>query len=293
MDSLLSFQHDLSTRITKSRANFKKSPKERITEHYVESKLEALDQLWYDFRQGHKELLQTAESKLLKDTSYVTSDVYEATEEQYMSYKCDLKHSLEGFKVQSKVNMSSNEDVNTKSSLVKLPKISIPTFSDIYTEWPTFRDLFVSMIHNNKALDNVQKLQYLKGFLTGEAEQLIRHTPVTDANYDQCWKQLVERYSNKKYISSCIIKRLLSQRNITTESATGLKELIDTSSDCLAALKSLGIDVDAWDLIVVHLLSLKLDSKTRKQWELQVAVNVPSDSLPTFKEFQKFLTQRY
>lgn len=295
MESLISFQDDLAKRITKATNNFKKSPKERLTRDYVESRLESLEQLWSDFRQGHKELLQTADSKLLSAQSYIATDVYEQTEEKFTNHKCELKKFLSSFKVQSSLTQSvvNNERETSKATLVKLPKITIPSFSGKYTEWTTFRDLFVSLIHKNAALDNVQKLQYLKGFLTGEAEQLIRYIPVSDANYELCWKQLEARFSNKKYISHCILKRLLSQRNISSESAGSLKELMDTSSDCLSALTNLGVDVSTWDIIVIHLLSLKLDPESRKQWELHVTTNVASDALPTFVQFKDFLTSRY
>lgn len=297
MESTIRCQSDLAERIKKARINYRKTGKDRITKHYVQSRLVALEELWNDFRQGHKQLLQTADFKSLEVQTYTTTDVYDDTENNYTVYKCELMEVLDTFTAPSSSNQSNihseNINVNSKSNLVKLPKISIPSFSGKYTEWTTFRDLFVSMIHNNNTLDNVQKLQYLKGYLTGEAEQLIRYTPVTDANYEQCWKQLEDRYSNKKYLSNCILKRLLSQRNITNESAGALKELMDTSSDCLSALQNLGIDVSTWDIIVIHLLSLKLDAESRKQWELNVATNVSSDSLPTFKEFQRFLTNRY
>lgn len=207
-----------------------------------------------------------------------------------MEYKFELKRHLPEVHI-GKDSQCSNS--NLKSNFVKLPKINIPNFSGKYTEWITFRDLFLSMIHNNASLDNVQKLQYLKGFLTGEAEQLVRYIPVSDVNYEQCWKLLNERYSNKKYLSHCILKRLLSQKNANSESASFLKELMDTSSDCLNALTNLGIDVSTWDIIVIHLLSIKLDSESRKQWELNVTTNVPSDCLPTFKQFKDFLTSRY
>lgn len=297
MESTIRCQSDLAERIKKARINYKKTGKDRITKHYVQSSLVALEELWNDFRQGHKQLLQTADFKSLEVQTYTTTDVYDDTENNYTVYKCELMDVLDTFTAPSSSNQSNihseNINVNSKSNLVKLSKISIPSFSGKYTEWTTFRDLFVSMIHINNTLDNVQKLQYLKGYLAGEAEQLIRYTPVTDANYEQCWKQLEDRYSNKKYLSNCILKRLLSQRNITNESAGALKELMDTSSDCLSALQNLGIDVSTWDIIVIHLLSLKLDAESRKQWELNVATNVSSDSLPTFKEFQRFLTNRY
>ncbi|CAH2092544.1 unnamed protein product [Euphydryas editha] len=288
METSLNLQVDLSSRIFKARVNFKKSPKERVTKDFVMCRLESLEQLWSEFRKGHRALLQQSDPQLLEKVSYIASDTYNDTEEEYMIYKCELKRHLPDVDIRDNPGKCSDSNVR-----VKLPKISIPTFSGKYTEWITFRDLFVSMIHNNTSLDNVQKLQYLKGFLTGEAEQLIRYIPVSDANYEQCWKMLEKRYSNKKYLSNCILKRLLSQRNATSESASFLKELIDTSSDCLNALTNLGINVSTWDIIVIHLLSIKLDSESRKQWELNVTMNVPSDSLPTFSQFKDFLTSRY
>lgn len=293
MESLVNFQNDVYNRINKAKINFKKTPKERITKFYVESKLEALDQLWADFKVGHKELIKTVDYKLLSEHNYVTADVYEKAEEIFTQYKCDLKNVLAGFLCTQSRPSVDQGDLTVNPNQVRLPKISIPSFSGKYTEWTTFRDLFISMIHNNKSLDNVQKLHYLKGYLTGEAEQLIRYTPVSDANYIICWNQLEKRYNNKKYLSHCILKRLLSQKNATSESAGFLKELMDTSSDCLNALANLGIDISTWDIIVIHLLTLKLDHESRKQWELSVASNVDSDALPTFEQFKEFLTSRY
>ncbi|XP_047993587.1 uncharacterized protein LOC125232020 [Leguminivora glycinivorella] len=77
----------------------------------------------------------------------------------------------------------------SKSSHVKLPKITIPTFSGKYEEWTGFRDLFISLIHKNKDIDDIQKLHYLKAHLSGEAEQLLRHIPISSESYVQCWTQ--------------------------------------------------------------------------------------------------------
>ncbi|XP_063365996.1 uncharacterized protein LOC134654484 [Cydia amplana] len=293
MESLISYQEEISDRISRAKVNFKKSPKERITQIYVEGRLELLEQLWSEFRVGHKELSQTVDKTLLKSQDYIKKDVYNTTEEMYMEYKCDLKLILAN--LQPATISKSNEltVVNNDQSHIRLPKISIPSFSGKYTEWITFRDLFVSIIHNNKTLDNVQKLHYLKGYLTGEAEQIIRYTPVTEANYMTCWKLLEERYSNKKYLSYSILKRLLNQRTANSESASHLKELLDTFSDCLSALTNLGIDVSTWDIIVIYLLSSKLDPESRKQWELSVTSNVNPNDLPTFTQFKDFLASRY
>ncbi|CAH0726760.1 unnamed protein product, partial [Brenthis ino] len=136
-------------------------------------------------------------------------------------------------------------------------------------------------------------MHYLKGYLSGEAEQLLRQMPISDSNYERCWSLLNSRYNNKRYLSHFILKRLLSQRNITSESANCLKNLIDTTNDCLSSLTNLGINASTWDIIIIHILTLKLDSESRKQWEFSVTNNNSSEELPTFNQFSEFLTNRY
>ncbi|XP_050561019.1 uncharacterized protein LOC118279624 [Spodoptera frugiperda] len=68
---------------------------------------------------------------------------------------------------------------------------------------------------------------------------------------------------------------------------------MDTTSDCLNALTNLDIDVTSWDIIIVHIVTSKLDPDSRKDWELKVTSNVDSDELPTFEQLKEFLTARY
>lgn len=158
-------------------------------------------------------------------------------------------------------------------------------------EWPTFHDLFESLIHNNSSLPPVQKLHYLKSHLSGEAEQLVRHIPITSANYEQCWMQLIKRYNNKRYISSHILNRLIYQKALITESSSGVKHLLDTTSECLSTLTNMGIDVSSWDIIIIHLVTQKLDQESRRQWEQKISDD--SDRLPSLSEFLSFLESRF
>lgn len=295
LQSQVQVQDDIYARLLRTKTNYKKSPKERITIQYVETRLENVEELWAQFSLTHTQIVKDFESKELKLSPYIVNEVYYNTEELYFDLKCELKTALNKFKSDiSPVAGSASNVSQNKSVSVRLPKLTIPTFSGKYTEWPTFRDLFVSAIHKNSSIDNVQKLHYLKGYLTGEAEQLLRHIPISESNYDRCWTQLETRYNNKKYLSHCILKRLLSQRNVTNESARGLKDLMDTTTDCLNALTNLEMtDTDIRDSLILHIITLKLDPDSRKDWELKVTSNSDSDKLPTFEQFKEFLTGRY
>lgn len=66
-----------------------------------------------------------------------------------------------------------------------LPKISIPKFSGSYEDWPSFRDLFRSLIEDNVAVQDVTKLHYLKTALQGEAEEMLRNLPTIGPNFDR------------------------------------------------------------------------------------------------------------
>lgn len=65
----------------------------------------------------------------------------------------------------------------------RLPYITIPKFSGDYASWPAFRDMFVSLVHSNAALSDVQKLHYSKSNLRDKAADFLRHTPITAENY--------------------------------------------------------------------------------------------------------------
>ncbi|XP_073948766.1 uncharacterized protein [Choristoneura fumiferana] len=295
MEVVIKIQMQTCNQITKDFKNYKKSPKDRITKPYIEIRLQRLEELWKKFCEGHDRLLEEYSAEY--DTSiYAEKEVFDVTSEIYMEYKEELLTAAQMFigEVMTKNSKDQlSENAVSKQVCIKLPKIVIPIFSGNYSEWVTFKDLFESLVHNNSTIKDVEKLHYLKGYLTGEAELLLRQIPISNANYSKCWELLKQRYDNKRFICNMILKRFLSQKNAAVESSTFLKELIDTSSDCLSALANIGVDVSTWDAIVIHLLTLKLDQETRKQWELSATGGTDSNTLPSFQEFKDFITNRF
>ncbi|XP_059047431.1 uncharacterized protein LOC131842882 [Achroia grisella] len=292
-EGLIKIQVNLQKSIQKALVNFNKSPKQRVTLEYVEVRADNLDKDWLLFRSNHYKLLEEYYDKIEND-EYFKNEIYDSVEDTYMEYRALLKSTSNKLAVKIKETDSNKSDQSkgNNSSLIKLPKISIPLYSGKYSEWNSFRDLFISLIQNNNTLDNVQKLHYLKSHLTGEAEQLIRHTPITDSNYSQCWSLLESRYNNKKYLSNCIFKRLFSQKRMFVESASALKDLLDTTTECLHALQNLMIDVSTWDSIIIYVVTYKLDPETRKQWELKVSSDACTE-LPTLHQFKNFVESRF
>lgn len=55
-------------------------------------------------------------------------------------------------------------------------------------EWPTFRDLFVSMVRKDADLLIVQKLHYLKVSVSGKPTQSIAIIPTNEDNFEGAWQ---------------------------------------------------------------------------------------------------------
>ncbi|XP_065909758.1 mucin-17-like isoform X1 [Dysidea avara] len=65
----------------------------------------------------------------------------------------------------------------------RLPKLSLPTFSGDPLTWQTFWDSFYAAIDANPNLSGIQKFNYLKAQLQGNAARAIGGLPLTDRNY--------------------------------------------------------------------------------------------------------------
>ncbi|GFX50986.1 DUF1758 domain-containing protein [Trichonephila clavipes] len=69
---------------------------------------------------------------------------------------------------------------NSDSTEIKLPTLSLPTFSGVIDEWLTFSNFFQAAVTNNQNLTGAQKLQYLKEVLKGDDQKIVQSLPITD-----------------------------------------------------------------------------------------------------------------
>ena len=171
---------------------------------------------------------------------------------------------------------------------MKLPKISSPTFSGKYDEWIPFHDLFKSTVDSNRSLSNIQKLHYLKSSLKEEPARLLAHLPISNSNYEVATKLLENRYANKRMITQTHLGAIFNFKPIKMESADQLRKLVATYVENTMALEAVGLDNSSSDFIWLYLIGQKLDSETRRQWEL----HLKRDEEQTMGEFIKFLEDR-
>ncbi|XP_062533492.1 uncharacterized protein LOC134202507, partial [Armigeres subalbatus] len=150
---------------------------------------------------------------------------------------------------------------------LKLPQIKLQTFGGNVEEWLSFRDLFSSLIHGKADLLEVEKFYYLKGCLQGEPKNLIDSLPITSANYNIAWDLLLKRYDNNKNLKKLQVQALFKLPCLTKESSSDLHTLVDGFERIVQTLDNIVQPADYRDLLLVNMLTTRLDPVTRRGWE--------------------------
>lgn len=175
-------------------------------------------------------------------------------------------------------------------STCKLPNIEISTFDGKdFAQFKPFMDLFNAVIDRNNSLSNVQKLFYLRKYLTADALAVIINLPLVNESYPEAIKLLKKRFDNETRIISNHIGLLLDIPQMQKGTATSIRSFISEVRQQLYALINLKQPVESWDMLLISILSRKLDSYTNRAYHLD---RLSPDNLPTMEEFMSFLEKR-
>lgn len=172
---------------------------------------------------------------------------------------------------------------------LKLPTIHLPTFSGRYDTWLEFHDTYVSLIHSNDSIPKINKFHYLRSSLKDSAANVINSLDFSSKNYEVAWKLLCERYHNDKVLISSHIQTILDIESISKESSPALRNLIDTINKNIRSLQTLNVDTKNWDILIIHIVSNKLDNTTNRKWKEYLNTY---DNLPELDTFIKFIKNR-
>ena len=102
--------------------------------------------------------------------------------------------------------------------------------------------------------------------MKGEAARLISSISRNAANYNIASALLKDRYENRRGIFQSHLQAIWSQPVLKTESALGLRNLLELTNEHLRALVEFGQPVEPWNAILVFVLTDKMDPVSRKQW---------------------------
>jgi len=183
---------------------------------------------------------------------------------------------------------SSTIESNTNSSSnIQLPKIDLPKFDGMIVNWISFRDTFISLVHDNLNIGKLEKFHYLLICVSGSALTVVKAIPLSAANYDIAWEALIDRYDNQRLLATAHLEKSFSFRPISTESLSSLSAFVSTFQENIAAIKALGVN-DLAGFMLFFIGSRALDPVTRNFFESTVSQH----SIPVFDVLLKFVQQR-
>lgn len=175
-----------------------------------------------------------------------------------------------------------------RKSRVQLPKLSLPNWNGDLKSYESFVDIFTSLIHTNEDLNDIDKFQYLLLSLTDEPLNLLKSIPLTSENYNLAFETLTNRYSNPRLQASIHYSAIKNYPPLRSDQSSELRKLVDCFSENISILTKLGLPVEHWDFVLVDLLLEKIDSSTRRRFEL----HSPSNQIPSFAELKDFLLKQ-
>ena len=234
----------------------------------IEVRLGALDELWVDFNetlveiQSHSEYLASEDATYEADRAKFSKD--------YFHHKARLITTAKELQATPAVleqTIRSDETAHGFNDHIRLPQIKLQKFNGNIEEWLSFRDLFVSLIHSKAELSDVEKFFYLRGSLDAIPTAKIDHLKITAENYTIAWTILLNKYDNDKMLKKQQVQSLFELPELIEESASELRELMEDFVRVVQTLDRVLEDADYKDLLLVNILSSRLDPVSRRAWE--------------------------
>jgi len=96
----------------------------------------------------------------------------------------------------SEVGQASASSAKSTSSRCRLPKFELPIFKGDPLSWQGFWDQFSTSINDNEDITDIDRFNYLKRYLGGQALETVSGLSLSSSNYKEAVKILTERYGN-------------------------------------------------------------------------------------------------
>ncbi|XP_006825480.1 uncharacterized protein LOC102803144 [Saccoglossus kowalevskii] len=162
----------------------------------------------------------------------------------------------------SSTSFTSNNSASRRRT-VNLPKLDLEEFSGDILSWQSFIDTFEAAIDKDDMLDEVNKFQYLRAHVKGEAAKVIEGLQLTNENYKHALELLKRRYGLKHKIRNAYMKALWELPKPSND-LSSLKFFYDNMESYRRGLEALGKSEDSYRDFLIPIILEKLPGNFRR-----------------------------
>ena len=159
--------------------------------------------------------------------------------------------------------VSTSSNSSTVQNVSRLPKLILPTFDGNPLYWQSFWDSYRAAVHDNSSLSDIQKFNYLRAQLRGDASRSIAGFPLTNVNYKRSIELLQERFGQSHRIINAHMEAMLNLPNPSTQ-LVSLRQFYDTLETHIRGLEALGKSHESYGDILVPIIHKKLPLELKK-----------------------------
>ena len=146
-----------------------------------------------------------------------------------------------------------------------LPKIDKVSFSGDKLKWAEFWDSFECAIHNNKKLSNIERFNYLKGKVNGEAQRSIAGLSMSNENYQVAVDILTDRFGDSQGVIDLHYSKM-TNLPLASSSTGSLRNLLDNMERHIRSLEMLKQNVN--QDVFVSMIRAKLPQEVLLELEI-------------------------
>ena len=220
--------------------------------------------------------------------NYLTNEEYTADIQKELVFESEVKADLHRAAELLGEDRSSIKTSRGELGSMKLPALSLPRFDNTCSGWYSFWDIFSAAVDRMEHLDEVNKLTYLMGQVTGEAKELIRHLPMKNDSYAIAIKILKESFENKLLISMELVRKLDRIGNIKHNTAS-LRNFRADLSGLLGSLDNVGYkmtDHEGAEMLITALMLTRMPQSL-----LDSLLRTNRDNITTFAGFSEAINR--
>ena len=146
----------------------------------------------------------------------------------------------------------------------KLPKLELPVFNGDILKWQEFWGMFDTSINSNHSISDIDRFNYLKRYLSGNAQETISGLTLSSENYREAIHLLKDRYGNAQVQISAHMESLLKIRKVKSmQQVDVLRKLYNDVENCVRNLKSLNVEMNTYGSLLIPLLNERIPDELR------------------------------